>query len=124
MASVAEDQAVGRWWDRAVRNAGKLGRSRAVDFELGKARARARATRVEGADRKYCVDLGKQLRQRALKIPAEGFHAHRTLALAPGGRPVGGEIFEIRSPLRYSRQRSVSIEALLKAKKLAEFCLV
>ena len=50
-----------------------------MDFELGKARAGARATRVKGADRKYCVHLGKQLRQRALKIPEEGFHAHRAL---------------------------------------------
>jgi Predicted transcriptional regulator len=44
---------------------GKLGRSRAVDFELGKARAGAWATRVKGPDRKHCVGVGKQVRQRA-----------------------------------------------------------
>jgi hypothetical protein len=30
-----------------------------VDFELGESRARARATRVKGPDRKYCADVGK-----------------------------------------------------------------
>jgi hypothetical protein len=59
MASVAKGQAAARRRDRALIDIGKLGRSRAVDFELGKTRAGARTTRVKGPDRKYCARVGK-----------------------------------------------------------------
>ena len=45
---------------------GKLGRSRALDLELGASRASARPTRLKGADRKNGVSARRHLRSRTL----------------------------------------------------------
>jgi len=73
MASVPKDQTAVRWRDRAFSGIGKFGRSRTVDFELGKPRAGNRTTRAKTADCRNRLRISGCLRRWCLK--ARLFHS-------------------------------------------------
>src|SRR5207249_10844919 len=52
VASVPKDQAAAKWRDRVLFDIRKFGRSRAVDFELGKPRPSIGTSRAKRTDRK------------------------------------------------------------------------